>query len=116
MAKVIGLDNHEFGKRLRRAREANEVSQSELAKIVGVSQAYISQIESGKRLPNRGIFDGICDAVDLHAGDFYQQRQEFEKHILQNVIHGLTADSVRKVVDYALMVKLWQRTNGQNES
>jgi transcriptional regulator with XRE-family HTH domain len=41
-----------FPKRLRYAREAQRLSQRELGKISGLSQDWISHIESGRRLPN----------------------------------------------------------------
>ncbi len=40
-----------FGKYLRSQRKAARVSQQELAKAVGVSHGYISQVESGERAP-----------------------------------------------------------------
>ena len=45
------MDDHRatFGTRVRQQREAEEITQAELAEKVGVSREYISQIESGTR-------------------------------------------------------------------
>jgi len=41
----------EFGKHLRSCRKQRRMTQTELARIVGVAPAYVSQIESSLRMP-----------------------------------------------------------------
>lgn len=45
------IDRIESGRRLRAAREALGLSQGEAAGALGMSQAYLSDIEVGKRVP-----------------------------------------------------------------
>lgn len=62
---------HVFGARLRGAREARGLSQEELATALNKAAPYISQIESGRRIPS----DELClemakvlpDALDWDA-------------------------------------------------
>jgi transcriptional regulator with XRE-family HTH domain len=43
--------------------------QSDLAKMVGVSQNSISMYESGDKFPRRNILDKLAEALDCDAGD-----------------------------------------------
>ncbi|RJQ37515.1 XRE family transcriptional regulator [Candidatus Parcubacteria bacterium] len=52
-----------FGGRIREAREAGSLSQAELARVVGVTAPYISQIETGSRIPSDTIIKKIATAL-----------------------------------------------------
>lgn len=65
-----------FGSKIRSLREHHGISQRELARSLGVSPAYLSQLESGKKgRPNDRLIHAIChqfgliwdDADDLFA-------------------------------------------------
>jgi transcriptional regulator with XRE-family HTH domain len=53
------------GTRLRRGRTAQNISQRELSEAVGVSAAYISQIESGNRLPSEHVIGLLARQLEL---------------------------------------------------
>lgn len=107
-----GIQPKELGERVKRARITNGLSQAELADEIGMSQAYVSMIESGKKIPRNAVVRNIADAVNLHPADLWGTGADFEKNILRNLMHGMTRESVRKIVDYGMMVKLWQETKG----
>lgn len=44
----MSIDNTEIGRRLRIVRERNGLEQSDIAKMVGLSQSYISRVEKGQ--------------------------------------------------------------------
>lgn len=52
-----------FGERLGRLREDAGLSQSALARRVGVSQSAVSQMESGERSPSYGMLVQLADAL-----------------------------------------------------
>lgn len=41
-----------FGEALRLVRSFHQVNQSELAEALGISRSYLSEIESGKKVPS----------------------------------------------------------------
>jgi transcriptional regulator with XRE-family HTH domain len=49
----------EFGKRIAQLRQENQQTMTDLADKVGVSEAYISLLESGKRHPSRKIVEKL---------------------------------------------------------
>jgi transcriptional regulator with XRE-family HTH domain len=53
----------EFGKHLRSCRKQRRMTQTELARIVGVAPAYVSQIESALRMPSLKVAKKFADAL-----------------------------------------------------
>lgn len=56
-----------MGQRLKEARQNKGISQIELARIVGVKPAEISQYESDKRTPRWGVLNKILDELNVSA-------------------------------------------------
>jgi len=44
-----------IGQAIKKLRKAQDLTQGELAKIIGITQTYLSQIEASKRTPNTSI-------------------------------------------------------------
>lgn len=57
-------DSKTIGERIKALREANKISQSELANIVGVGLSSISMYESGDRMPRDEIKIRIANALN----------------------------------------------------
>ena len=54
-----------FIENLKRARVLKGLNQEELANILGVKQASISQFERGERIPTPGRLKKIAEALDV---------------------------------------------------
>lgn len=59
------LDRKTFGNVLREARLAHKLSQAALAKAVKVSPVFISQIETGQRIPSDRVAKDLALALGL---------------------------------------------------
>lgn len=57
------------GQRLREARKNAKLTQAELARIIGVKAAEISQYESNKRTPRWPTFNKLLDALHITADE-----------------------------------------------
>lgn len=57
------------GQRLRQARKKLHLTQEELAEMIGVRAAEISQYESNKRTPRWSTFDKLLNALHLTADE-----------------------------------------------
>lgn len=57
------------GQRLREARKKANLTQEQLAKIIGVKAAEISQYESNKRTPRWITFNKLLDALHMTADE-----------------------------------------------
>lgn len=66
----------DLGGRLKREREARGLSQRELARRAGISNATVSQIESNTISPSVGALKRILDALPMALSDFFAGRGE----------------------------------------
>lgn len=49
---------------IKEARQIKNVSQEQLAEIIDVNQAFVSQLERGVRVPTVAVLEQIADALD----------------------------------------------------
>lgn len=61
----------DVGARLRRLREMHGISQRELAKRTGVSNATISLIEQNRASPSIGSLKRVLDGIPISLADFF---------------------------------------------
>lgn len=54
-----------MGARLRRLRKNSNLSQTEVAKLAGLTQSALSQIEGGKRVTSIDILWSIANALNV---------------------------------------------------
>ena len=59
----------ELGRLVRRLREAHGMSQRALARAAGVTPAYVSLIERGRRAPDRTVVEKLEQALSANPGD-----------------------------------------------
>ncbi len=60
-----------FGRRVRELREANGLSQEELAFKVGVHRTYLGGIERGERNPSLKNIDLIANALGISLAELF---------------------------------------------
>ena len=56
---------YEIGNRIRKYREASNLSQKQLAEILGVSNSRVSNWEQGLNRPDADILAEMCVALDV---------------------------------------------------
>lgn len=65
MVESTKTGSEEFGDAVRRARERRGMSRRDLAETTGLSYPYISQIETGYRMPSTPAMRSLADALGL---------------------------------------------------
>jgi len=65
-----------FGKRLKSVRKDRNLSQAELAKIVGVSASAIGMYEQNRREPDRKILLKICNTLNVSTDEILGVQEE----------------------------------------
>jgi transcriptional regulator with XRE-family HTH domain len=68
-----GLPTGPVGDYIRTQRRAAQVSLRQLAKLAGVSNPYLSQVERGLRKPSAEILQQIAKALRISAESLYVQ-------------------------------------------
>jgi len=66
----------EVGPRLRAVREQNHLSQRQLAKRAGISNATISLIESDRISPSVGALKRVLDGIPMSLSEFFAHEPE----------------------------------------
>ena len=62
-----------FGNHIRACREQANLTQEELARRMGCSQSYISQIEASDARPTLGTLQKVAEAVGCRVGELVRQ-------------------------------------------
>jgi transcriptional regulator with XRE-family HTH domain len=66
----------EMGQRLRNLRQKRSISQTELARLVGVTPSTISQVESNSILPSLPALLRMAEILNVDVGAFFQTNPE----------------------------------------
>ena len=56
-----------YRKRIREKRKKLGMSQYKLAKLVGITQSFMNEIESGRKSPSLEVFFRICQVLDIRV-------------------------------------------------
>ena len=93
-----------LGSRIEEKRKGKGLSQESLGTLVGVSAAFISQIETGKRNPSYGLLQKISVELDvpleyLVGGDM-QAFEDPNTKLIASMIRSLEAGQKKQLVDY----------------
>ncbi len=70
---MVGIDVRHLGDYIREQRSASDISLRQLAKLAGVSNPYLSQIERGLRKPSAEILQQIAKGLRISAEALYVQ-------------------------------------------
>lgn len=78
-----------LGALIRQQRELAQLPMRELAKMVGISNPYLSQIERGLRAPSDAVLKSIAETLEISADDLYSRAGFVERPQLSD---GQSAD------------------------
>ena len=71
----------DIGQKLRAARAQRGISQRELARVVGVSNGTISQIENGQTDPSFSLIMKILEGLNITITSFFQEREQRQQRV-----------------------------------
>ena len=94
MLSAMPEPSSSLGDFIRRQRELSALSVREFARIAGISNPYLSQIERGLRAPSEHVLHAIANALEISADALYEQagvRDEDEQP--SKVIEAIGADA-----------------------
>ena len=83
---MAGIDVRHLGEFIREQRDLNNISLRQLAKLAGVSNPYLSQIERGLRKPSAEILQQIAKALRISAEALYVQAGILEQRSGDGVV------------------------------
>lgn len=96
-----------LGEKIKQTREAKGIKQGVFAEKLGLSQAAVSQFESGARQPTPKTLADICDVLEISREELVgkKDQENFEKAMLMRNLKGLSPDSIRVLNEIAKRLK-----------
>ena len=89
---MAGIDVRHLGDFIREQRDLNNISLRQLAKLAGVSNPYLSQIERGLRTPSAEILQQIARGLRISAEALYVRAGILEERPAGAVVDAILAD------------------------
>ncbi|WP_240841900.1 helix-turn-helix domain-containing protein [Acidaminobacter sp. JC074] len=68
---INGVNKHKLGNLLRSVRESKSMTQSDVRKLVGISEATLRRIENGENLPSIATIEGLTNAYKVDVLKMY---------------------------------------------
>ena len=72
ISALVSDTSQALGENIRNARERRGYSQGQCAELLKISQAQLSRIEKGRRLPSFKIFVALTRVLDVSADEITQ--------------------------------------------
>jgi transcriptional regulator with XRE-family HTH domain len=113
--------NKTFGDRIRELREGKDISLREFASKIGLSAAFLSDVELGRRYPSEKVLEGIAKMLgtsveDLQKYDTRAPLEDLKRLASSNPAYGLAfrtlVDQNIKPEDLLKWIEKKQRDSG----
>ncbi len=104
-----------IGEFIREQREVAQVSLRQLAKVAGVSNPYLSQIERGLRKPSADILQQIAKGLRISAEQLYVRAGILEsRHGDPEVVAAILADTGLTERQKQVIVEIYETFRREN--
>jgi transcriptional regulator with XRE-family HTH domain len=107
-----------LGEFIRSQRELHELSMRQLARMAGISNPYLSQIERGLREPSERVLEAIARSLELSAETLYEQAglaEEGEEEEPE-VVRAIEADPNLKVRQRQSLIEIYRAFVAENDA
>lgn len=96
-----------LGENIKKTREGQGMKQKDFANALKLSQAAVSQFESGARQPTPETLNKICMVLEVTREELVGKENEenFEKAMLMRNLKGLSPESIRTLNEIAKKFK-----------
>ncbi|MBQ3151205.1 MAG: helix-turn-helix domain-containing protein [Clostridia bacterium] len=82
------MDNYITGATIRRLREAKEITQNQLADLIGVSSKAVSKWETAKGLPDITLIEPLSKALGVSVMELMSGETVINKNISSNILRS----------------------------
>ena len=105
-----------IGEFIREQREQAQVSVRQLARLAGVSNPYLSQIERGLRKPSAEILQQIAKGLAISAEQLYQRAGILEsRHGDPELIAAILADTGLAERQKQVLIEIYESFRREND-
>lgn len=112
---AVGQAVEDIGGYIRQQREGAQVSLRQLAKLAGVSNPYLSQVERGLRKPSAEILQQIAKGLRISAEALYVKAGILEERPASVVTEAVLADAELTERQKQVLLDVYQSFRRENE-
>jgi transcriptional regulator with XRE-family HTH domain len=105
-----------LGDIIRRQRELQALSMRQFARMVGISNPYLSQIERGLREPSEQVLQGIAESLQTTVDVLYEQAgvPPDEDGAEPAVIAAVRADPALSARQRSALIEIYEAFTGRS--
>jgi transcriptional regulator with XRE-family HTH domain len=112
---AVGQAVEDIGAYIRQQREGAHVSLRQLAKVAGVSNPYLSQVERGLRKPSAEILQQIAKGLRISAEALYVRAGILEHREASAVVDAVLADLELTERQKQVLLEIYQSFRREND-
>jgi transcriptional regulator with XRE-family HTH domain len=90
-----------IGERIKQIRAEKNLTQPQLAEMIGIEQSYLSKLENDKSIPSADIFQSLLKGLEMTSAEFLQEIDKDSMHKqlkhIPEVANHLAAQTTIKV-------------------
>ncbi len=91
------MNQENIGKFIAECRKKKNLTQSELAEKLGVTDRSISNWENGKNMPDLSLFKPLCEILELTINELLSgeklSKEEYQKKLEENIVNTIDYSS-----------------------
>ncbi len=104
----------DIGGYIRQQRNNAQISLRQLAKLAGVSNPYLSQIERGVRTPSAGILQQIAKGLRISAEALYVQAGMLDERAGGPIVDAVVADTSLSERQKQVLIDVYESFRREN--
>lgn len=116
MGHVVGQAVDDIGGYIRSQREGAQVSLRQLARLTGVSNPYLSQIERGLRNPSAEILQQIARGLRISAEALYVKAGILDERPVSVVTDAVLSDPTLTERQKQVLLDVYQSFRRENDA
>ena len=103
------MNQEKIGKFISKCRKEKNMTQSELAEKLGVTDKSIGNWENGRNMPDLSLFKPLCNELDISINDLLSgekiSREDYQEKFEENIVNTIDY-STKKINKYNNIVGL----------
>jgi transcriptional regulator with XRE-family HTH domain len=89
-----------LGETLRRLRGIYGYNATEMSKLLGISNSYLSELERGKKKVSLDLLDRYADVFGIRASTLMRFSEEYEGAVEQNRAQLFITNMMSKLIEF----------------
>jgi transcriptional regulator with XRE-family HTH domain len=114
VGQTVGRAVEDIGGYIRSQREGAQVSMRQLAKLAGISNPYLSQVERGLRKPSAEILGRLAKGLRISAEVLYVQAGILEEPRGDSIVAAVSADADLTERQKQALLEIYQSFRREN--